>query len=145
MRYDYECSQCSQRWEHSCSMAERPDVLPCPCGGEAQQIISCVPDSFVKGRPFTFDPSKNVASYGRQFGRSDAQQHQHYQRVIEQQRQQVAAMNRSLSKEDKKFEFIGCAPGEAVDSFNNNVGAKETAQTNPVDFYKRLGTYMGRD
>lgn len=145
MRYDYECESCGAAIEHSCLMADRPDALVCQCGGNAARVFRSVPESFVRGRPFDFDPSKNLPSFGRQFGRTDAQQHAHYKEVIERKRNAVHADNRSHSRKDKEFEFIGVAPVESVLSFNRNVNDPEAAQTNPVEFHKRMGTYMGRD
>lgn len=125
-------------------MADRRDEEACACGGAASQIITTVPESFVRGRPLDLKQDLNQPSYGRNFGRTDEQQHAHYKGVIEAQRNQVHEWNRSASRKDKEFEFLGCAPMEAVQSFNNNVGDAEAAQKDPVDFYKRLGTYMGR-
>lgn len=145
MRYDFECGSCSRVWEHSCSMSERPDSLPCACGGEAKQIITSVPESFVRGREIQWDKSLCTPSFGRDFGRSDEQQFAMHQKVIGEQRKQAQAWNSGCSAKDKEFEFVGCAPMEAVLSFNTHVGDAEAAQKDPVDLYKRLGTYMGRD
>lgn len=91
-----------------------------------------------------FDPQKNTPSFGRAFGRTDAEQHETYRRVIAENVKMEKARQRSHSRKDKDFEIVGIAPMEAVHSFGENVGDKEAAQKDPVDFHKRMGTYCGR-
>lgn len=124
-------------------MSERPDVLPCQCGGEARHVILSVPQSFVRGRPLEMRADLCQPSFGRAYGRSDAQQFAEHQRVVELNRKAAHENRRSGSSKDRDFQIVGVAPVEAVMSFNNHVGNQEAAQTDPVDFHKRMGTYFG--
>lgn len=142
MRYDFECEKCSLVFEHSCSMSERPESLPCQCGGEARQIIIAVPYSCVRFAPYEFDKSKNVRSNGALFGRTDEQQHEHYRRSFDMQRKLVAQERRKPGKDDG-FEYLGGMPGEMVDSIEEKEG-KEAVAKDPVTFLKQTGMYMGR-
>jgi len=125
-------------------MADRPATLPCPCGGEAVQIIVSVPEVLVRFRPYEFNKAKNVRSNGRMFGRTDEQQHEHYRRSFDMQKKLVSEQRRSakLLKEDG-FEYLGGMPGEMCDSINEAEG-KEAVQSDPVTFLKKTGLYMGR-
>lgn len=143
MRYDFECTTCSSVFEHVCSMSERPESLPCRCGGAARHVILSVPESFVRGRPIQFNPERCVPSFGRAFGRSDEQQHAEHARVIRETRTREHERRRSCSKGDRDFQLVGLAPMEAVLSYDEHTGQKESAQVDPVDFHKRMGTYMG--
>jgi hypothetical protein len=125
-------------------MSERKSVLPCPCGGEAQQIITAVPEVLVRFRPYEFNKAKNVRSNGYHFGRTDEQQHEQYRRVVETQRKLVERRNRDLGKKDG-FEFLGVMPGEMADSIDENEGTKETVVRDPVTWLKKTGLYMGKD
>lgn len=145
MRYDFECASCGNAWEHTCSMSERPASLPCPCGGEAVQIITVVPEALIRFRPYEFNKAKNVRSFGATKGRTDEQQHEHYRRSFDMQRKMVSEQRRSgkLHKEDG-FQYLGGMPGEMADSINEAEG-KETVQSDPITFLKKTGLYMGRD
>lgn len=145
MRYDYRCESCNDVFEHSCSMSERKDVLPClACGGDARQTFTTVPEAFVRFRPYEFDRSKNVMSGGRSHGRSDQQQHEHYRKIVEINRS-AEARRRKNGGNGNEAELLAVFPGEMVDSVNENEGAKETLQKDPITWAKKLGVYMGSD
>lgn len=40
--YDYECSTCGYRIEHACSIADRPETMPCDldCEGYMRQVLT---------------------------------------------------------------------------------------------------------
>lgn len=145
MRYDFRCESCEDIFEHSCRMAERPDVLPClSCGGDARQTFTSVPEVFVRFRPYEFDRSKNVMSNGRKHGRTDQQQHEHYRKIVEMNRSAAARRRQNGGNKDAA-ELLAVFPGEMVDSVNENEGAKETLQKDPITFAKKLGVYLGSD
>ena len=143
MRYDYECQHCGRRQEISCSMSARTETVPCQCGLEAISIITAVPECFVRFREYQFDKAKNVGSSGRIYGRSDAEQHEHYKQAFDRQRSQAKAERRGFSKAKGQCEWIGGMPGEMVDSIGEHEGDPEAVIKDPVTFLKKTGLYAG--
>lgn len=143
MRYDFECASCSFLQEVSYPMAEKPDVLPCPqCGGEARQVFTTAPESFVRGRPFVYDKAKNCMSNGRMFGRTDQQQHEGYRQYFD----GLAKANRQRRASGSKkgeVQWLGGAPAEMCLSFGDNVGQRDAAYKDPVGFLKANDLYQG--
>jgi len=142
--YEFECGACECVTEAVFSMSGKPDSVACEqCGGEAQSIISrsAGSNSFVKDRPFEFDKSKCVQSFGKKFGRTDQQQHKVYQDYVEGMKKDRRAAKLSGKKND--IEWLGCMPGEMVDSIGQHVGDKEAVSKDPVTFLKKTDLYQG--
>lgn len=53
--YDHYCHECDQITEHSCTIADRKQFVPCPCGGSAERIISA---SIQRVEPSWLDDAK---------------------------------------------------------------------------------------
>ena len=140
-RYDYECGKCSSREEHVFSMAAMPRSVPCACGGQAVRVIDTVPHSFVANREYVFDPGDCVQSFGKAYGRTDAQQHAHYQKY----RDDIRQRKRRLTPKQKtnSLEWIGMMPGEMVDSIGLHEGDPEAVLKDPKTFLKKTGLYEG--
>lgn len=138
--YEYECRACGNRVEHACSFSKKPSHVDCACGGVGDSIISSNDNSFVKDRPFEFDPGKNVRSNGRLFGKTDKQHHAHYRGYFDEMKKLQDRRNRSASKQN--CQWIGGMPGEMVDSISEHEG-KEAVYKDPVTFLKKTGLYAG--
>ena len=141
--YEFECRACERVTEAVFSMSGKPDSVACSCGGRAVSIISrsAGSNSFVKDKPFEFDKSKNVMSFGRQFGRTDKQQHEVYANYIEDMKKAKRAAKSSGRKQD--IEWLGTMPGEMVDSIGQHEGDKEAVAKDPVSYLKKTGLYQG--
>ena len=40
--YEYECPSCTKRLEEQFKIAEKPDMVDCPCGGKAESVVSLI-------------------------------------------------------------------------------------------------------
>jgi putative FmdB family regulatory protein len=144
--YDYECQKCGHQQEQWFSMADRPSSVPCPCGKKAIQVILEAPESFVRFRPYEFDPKKVVGNNGKSKGRSAAKQHEGYRRHFDGVAKNVRRANRSASKSAHSgggFQYLGGMPGEMYDSIGQQEGDKEAVAKDPVSFLKKTGMYVG--
>lgn len=140
--YDFECGHCGRRDERAFSMSDMPDAVPCACGQSATRVMSLNSNGVVvKDAPFEFDRSKNVQSFGKQFGRSDRKQHENYVRYIDGLKQDKRSCKLSGRKQD--IEWLGTMPGEMADSIGRHEGDKEAVSKDPVHFLKKTGLYEG--
>lgn len=86
-RYDYECSSCGSVTEHLFSMASKPEVVPCECGGECRSLITGGSTVLVKGVAWEIPFDKRCMPIGWQHGNTDAAaQERRYGRMIDEQR-----------------------------------------------------------
>jgi len=136
-RYDYECETCGRREEHVFSMASMPQTVDCPCGQPAGRVIDTVPESYVANREYTFDKGNCVQGFGKDYGRTDQQQHEHYKKYFG----DIKRRKRGLSASQKKqgLEWVGGMPGEMVDSIGLHEGDPEAVLKDPVTFLKKTG------
>lgn len=144
--YDYECQSCGRHQEQWFSMASRPSEVACDCGKQAIQVILEAPESFVRFRPYDFDPKKVVGNNGKLKGRSAERQHEGYRRYYDGVAKNVRRANRSGSKHAKNsggFQYLGGMPGEMFDSIGQQEGDKEAVAKDPVTFLKKTGLYVG--
>lgn len=141
--YDYECGTCGLREEKVFSMADMQSEIDCPCGQKAVRVIDSVPDSFVANREYVFDKGNCVQGFGKDFGRTDAQQHKHYQEYFA----AIKKRKRSLTRNQKKqgLEWVGGMPGEMVDSIGLHEGDPEAVVKDPKTFLKKTGLWEGDD
>lgn len=141
-RYDYECTSCSTREERVFSMSSMPASVECPeCGADAVRVIDSAPESYVANREFVFDKAKCVQGFGKDYGRTDRQQHEGYQRYIKGMhdlKRQAAS-----SKKGEKIEWLGTMPGEMADGIGMHEGDSEAFQKDPVTYLKKTGLYAG--
>ena len=140
-RYDYECTNCQSREERVFSMAEMPSSVVCPCGEDAVRVMDRAPDSFVANREYVFDKAKCVQGFGKDFGRTDAEQHRHYEEYFG----DIKQRKRKLSSKQKNnsLEWIGGMPGEMVDSIGMHEGDPEAVLKDPETFLKKTGLHAG--
>ncbi len=140
-RYDYGCETCGWREEKVFSMAAMPSTVPCPCGQEAVRVIDSVPEGFVTDREYIFDKGNCVQGFGKDYGRTDQQQHKHYQEYFG----DIKRRKRKLSASQRKngLEWVGGMPGEMVDSIGLHEGDPEAVLKDPVKFLKKTGLYDG--
>lgn len=138
-RYDYECSFCSNREELVFSMAEMPSEVDCECGSKAVRVIDSAPESFVANREYVFDKANCVQGFGKDYGRSDAEQHRHYQEYFG----DIKRRKKKLSSKQKNssLEWIGGMPGEMVDSIGLHEGDPEAVLKDPETFLKKTGLH----
>jgi len=140
-RYEYECSNCGSREERVFSMAAMPSSITCPCGEDAVRVMDCMPYAFVANREYVFDKAKCVQGFGKDFGRTDAEQHKHYQDY----RADMQMRKSKLSPKQKVqgMEWLGMMPGEMVDSIGLHEGDPEAVLKDPTTFLKKTGLYEG--
>jgi len=140
-RYDYECGQCGCREEKVFSMADMPNSITCSCSGEAVRVIDSAPNSFVANREYTFDKGNCVQGFGNKYGRTDAQQHKHYQEYFGDIKKRKSKL--TPSQRNQGMEWVGGMPGEMVDSIGLHEGDPEAVAKDPVTFLKKTGLYDG--
>ena len=125
-------------------MSSRPDAVECPeCGASAVVVISqnrmpC----YVKDSEYVFDPAARVVNFGKDYGRSVEQQHQHYKDYIKDIKDRKEAL-RSSGKKHRGLEWIGTMPGEMADTIGMQEGDPEAVSKDPVTFLKKTGLYEG--
>lgn len=138
-RYDYECTTCHSREEHTFSMADMPDSVACPCGKSAVRVIDTVPYSYVANREFVFKKEHCVRGFGNDYGNDDAEQHKHYQGYFG----EIKKRKRKLSSKQKlnSLEWLGGMPGEMVDSIGLHEGDPEAVLKDPETFLKKTGLH----
>jgi len=141
-RYDYECGRCGRPEELTCSMADMPATVPCPCGERAVRVIRRLPDVCIRGASYEFRMDKNVRSNAQCFGRTDEQEHQVYVRKHEELRK-MKRERKTSRKSD--FECLGMMPGAMADSISKHEGDPTLVQRDPVTFLKKTGLYLGDD
>jgi len=142
MRYDYACPH-GHAQEVTCALADRRATLPCgSCGGVAVQVITTVPQAFVKFRDYTFDPTKVVGNNGARFGRTAKQQHEKYRKDFDMNKQLVRARSHRPGKKND-FQYLGGMPGEMADSIAEQEGDKLAVLRDPSTFLKKTGLYVG--
>lgn len=122
-------------------MASMPSTIDCPCGSQAGRVIDCVPESYVANREYTFDKGNCVQGFGKDYGRTDQQQHRHYESYFA----DIRSRKRKLTAGQKKqgLEWVGGMPGEMVDSIGMHEGDPEAVLKDPVTFLKKTGLYDG--
>ena len=140
-RYDYQCPFCKVREEYVFSMAEMPSTVECACGSDAVRVIDKAPESFVANRDYVFDPGKCVQGFGKDFGRTDAQQHKHYQDYFGDIKKRKSKL--SAKQKNNSLEWIGGMPGEMVDSIGLHEGDPEAVLKDPETFLKKTGLHAG--
>tara|TARA_R110002126_G_scaffold291760_1_gene457031 strand:- start:22577 stop:22948 length:372 start_codon:yes stop_codon:yes gene_type:complete len=122
-------------------MADMPSTVECACGSDAVRVIDRAPESFVANREYTFDKGNCVQGFGKDYGRSDAEQHRHYEQYFG----DIKKRKRKLSskQKDSGMEWIGGMPGEMVDSIGLHEGDPEAVLKDPKTFLKKTGLYDG--
>jgi len=100
-----------------------------------------MPYAFVANREYVFDKAKCVQGFGKDFGRTDAEQHKHYQDY----RADMQMRKSKLSPKQKVqgMEWLGMMPGEMVDSIGLHEGDPEAVLKDPTTFLKKTGLYEG--
>jgi putative FmdB family regulatory protein len=141
--YKFSCDDGHVQF-HNCSMLSRPDVLPCPCGKEAQQVITGGLMGIVKGgTPIEYSKQYSIPNMGR-FVRSDEQQHARYQDIVGTARNRANAHRTSASKKsDMQWEHVGCTPLEIHEYVSESTGDKQAFQKDPEYWLKKTDTWIG--
>lgn len=122
-------------------MASMPQSVVCHCGSDAVRVITSAPQSFVANREYVFDKAKCVQGFGKDYGRTDAEQHRHYQEYFGDIRKRKSKL--SSKQKDQGLEWIGGMPGEMVDSIGLHEGDPEAVIKDPTTFLKKTGLYAG--
>lgn len=140
-RYDFECD-CGRRLEHQCSMSERPESLPCDCGGRMVQVIKAVPYVYTRFAEYQFRPDSIVGNNGVLAGRDAQQQHEGYRKQIEALKTAHGRRSRSGSRHGCSVDGVrvaGVMPGEMADSIGQQEGDKEAVYKDPDYWFKATG------
>ena len=140
-RYDYQCTNCESLEERVFSMASMPQSVVCHCGSDSVGVITSAPQSFVANREYVFDKAKCVQGFGKDYGRTDAEQHRHYQEYFGDIKKRKAKL--SSKQKGQGLEWIGGMPGEMVDSIGLHEGDPEAVVKDPTTFLKKTGLYAG--
>lgn len=132
-RYDYQCAECGEVAEHTFTMAEKPDVLSCDCGGVSTSLISRSIEVLVTGntRPFKLDAT--CVPVGWEHGNTDvAAQERRYSKMIAETKKAAIANDKQAIKGGVRC--IGRVPRE-LDRMRRNQYGKDYWQQ---DTKKRL-------
>lgn len=140
--YQFSC-ECGRGQELTCSWSRRPASLPCSCGKQAEPHITGGRAAFVKGREMVYDHKHTIPNMGWHVGRSDAEQHRIYSKIVGDAKRDDAQRRRNLAKkEDFHCERVGKMPLEIAEYIREAHGPDALMQ-DPEGWLKKTDCWTG--
>jgi len=110
-RYDYECQSCGDVREHVFRMAEKPDTLPCECGGVSASLIADGIQVIFKDNQLPIHLDKFDVPIGWERGNTDPEvQEARYAKKIREERKRVREYDKTARKNNLRL--IASVPRE---------------------------------
>lgn len=120
-RYDYQCRECGSVAEHVFTMAEKPDLLACECGGQAASLINGDVEVLVKGNQRPMKLTGTCVPVGWERGNTDPDvQERRYAEIINSERKAVRANDKKAIRNG--FRKIASVPRELHRMRTNQYG-----------------------
>lgn len=140
--YAYKCGECGCRREIVSSMATRPETVTCECGKEAERAFDAMPHVAMVNSEYEFRPENRVVNFGKKYGRTAQQQHEHYREYFSDIKKRKRALQ-SSAKKHQGLEWIGGMPGEMADTIGMQEGDPEAVAKDPETYLKKTGMWDG--
>ena len=141
VRYDFECQSCGDVQEHVFRMAEKPDTLPCSCGGVSCSIISDQIEVIAKDNEPNLRLSALDMPIGWDKGNIDpAKQEARYRKIVARDRKLAGDAKQKAIKGG--IQKIATVPRELDRLCKKNYG-KDYFATDTERKLKQLGVFYG--
>lgn len=141
-RYDFRCEACESVQEHTFSMAEKPDVLACECGGEMHSMFSSTVEILAKGNTREFKLDASCVPIGWERGNDGQKQAERYRQIVAESRKMARAGDKKAIKNGVRL--VGKVPRE-LDRLRKKQYGKDYYQTDTVEKLKSDGLYLHGD
>lgn len=123
-------------------MAQRKNSVPCPCGKQAEQVITGLPAAFVMGKQYEYRRECLVDNFSGG-ARSNQEQQDGYSQQMAAARASKMAHKRAGSRHKTQAQYLGSMPMEAVHSIGLQEGDPEIVFKDPAHFLKANNLYLG--